>query len=70
MKITQKIVNLETGEETITEIDETPSDKKARENAEKAFLAAKTENEEKAIEKSALLKKLGITDDEAKLLLS
>ena len=69
MKITQKTVNLETGEETVIEIDETASDKKARENAQKALLDAQTEMEAKAIEKAALLKKLGISEDEARLLL-
>jgi hypothetical protein len=70
MKIIEKEFNAATGEETITERDETPAETKFRLEIEKARVAAIAEAEAKAIQKAALLAKLGITDDEAKLLLS
>lgn len=70
MKIIEKEFNAATGEETITERDETADETKFRLEIEKARVAAIVEAEAKAIEKAALLAKLGITDDEAKLLLS
>lgn len=70
MKIIEKEFNAETGEETITEREETPTETKRRLDSEKANAAALVAAEAKAIEKAALLAKLGITDDEAKLLLS
>lgn len=73
----QKIIhNVETNEIsnvdlTVTEIDELEAEKndrlKLRAEFENARLQAETS---KTIEKAALLAKLGITDDEAKLLLS
>jgi hypothetical protein len=67
--------NVETGE--IKEIELTPeeiADVLARQEAAKpklaAIEAAKLAQAQKAIEKAALLVKLGITADEAKLLLS
>ena len=68
MKITEKEFNSITGEETITERDETVSEKKAREKAQADLIAAQAEAETKAIAKSALLEKLGITAEEAALL--
>jgi regulator of protease activity HflC (stomatin/prohibitin superfamily) len=70
MKIIEKEFNVQTGEETITERDETAAETKARLDYEKEIAHAKAKAEAKAIEKAALLVKLGITDDEAKLLLS
>ncbi len=70
MKITEKEYNIQTGEETITERDETASEKKAREALEKQLLLEKAETEAKATAKAALLNKLGITAEEARLLLS
>jgi hypothetical protein len=71
-KPTIKIVNVETGEEieremTAEEIDPslTWTDKE-KEEANSLELA----KAQKAADKAALLTKLGITDDEAKLLLS
>jgi hypothetical protein len=70
MKITEKEFNVETGEETFTEREETAAEIAEREAFE-ANIAALAEAEAiKATEKAALLAKLGITDDEAKLLLS
>tara|TARA_R110000868_G_C10321321_1_gene713173 strand:- start:45 stop:257 length:213 start_codon:yes stop_codon:yes gene_type:complete len=70
MKIIEKEFNAATGEETITERNETAAETKARLELEKEKAAAQAEAETKAIEKAALLEKLGITADEAALLLS
>ena len=70
MKITLKEFNVETGEETITEREETATEKALREKAEVEFKAEQAEAKAKAIAKSALLEKLGITAEEAALLLS
>jgi hypothetical protein len=70
MKITEKEFNVETGEEVFTEREETAAEKAERE-AFQAELAAKSQAEAtKATEKAALLAKLGISEEEAKLLLS
>ena len=69
MKITEKEFNVETGEETITERDETPVEKKTREAREKEIAALQAEAEARATQKAALLDRLGITEDEARLLL-
>ena len=64
--------NVETGE--ITEIELTAEEiADVEERQKKAAIrnaAAQAETDAKAAEKAALLDKLGITDDEAKLLLS
>jgi predicted transglutaminase-like cysteine proteinase len=65
---TIKRVNAETGEEIVRDMNETElaqleADKVSYDNAVAAY-------EARAIAKSSLLKKLGITEDEAKLLLS
>lgn len=70
MKITEKEFNAITGEEIITERDETAAEKKIRETKEKEIAAAKVEAEAKTQAKAALLERLGITQDEANLLLS
>jgi len=70
MKKTEKIFNVQTGEETIIERDETPSEKLIRENWEKQIANDAVVSQANAEAKSALLNKLGITEDEAKLLLS
>ena len=69
MKITEKTLDITTGEEIITERDETPAETKARLDEAKDLAAAQAEAEAKANEKAALLEKLGISEDEAKLLL-
>jgi hypothetical protein len=70
MKIKEKEFNVATGEETITEREETAAEIAEREafEARIAFLAEAEAT--KATEKAALLAKLGISADEAKLLLS
>jgi len=70
MKITEKEYNALTGEETITERDETAAEKKAREKLEADNLVRQAEAETNATAKAALLTKLGITAEEARLLLS
>ena len=70
MKIIEKEFNTLTGEETITERDETAAEIAEREAFE-AELAAKAQAEAaRAAQKAALLDRLGITEDEAKLLLA
>ncbi len=70
MKITEKEFNALTGETTVTERDETPQEQAQREAAEAEFAARKAEAEAKAAARAALLAQLGITEEQAKLLLS
>ncbi len=70
MKITEIDYNVVTGKETIIERNETDAEKTFREKKEAEFATAIAEAEVKAIAKKALLTKLGITAEEAKLLLS
>jgi hypothetical protein len=70
MKIIEKEFNAITGEETITERDETAAETKARLKRETELAERQAEAEAKAAQKAALLDRLGITEDEAKLLLS
>ena len=70
MKITEKIFDISTGEETFIERDETPAETKERLDLAKAQAEAKAQADAKAIQKAALLEKMGITADEAALLLS
>ena len=70
MKITEKEFNVLTGETTITERDETTQEQTAREAAEAEQLVRQAEAEAKAAAKAALLTQLGITEEQAKLLLS
>lgn len=65
------IVNCETNETEIIPLtkDEIAELKKQSEQEQKKDLAAEAEIEAKAAQKKALLEKLGITADEAKLLL-
>lgn len=70
MKIIEKEYNVITGEETIKERDETVEEKKERLDFLASIEAAKIEAETKAAEKAALLKRLGITAEEAALLLA
>jgi hypothetical protein len=70
MKIIEKEFNVVTGEETITEREETAAEAKAREAEFVEINRLKAEAEANAIAKAALLAKLGITAEEAVLLLS
>ena len=69
MKITEKIYDAQTGEETIVEREETAAEKKAREKFEADIAKAQAEAEAKAAARQTLLNKLGITAEEAQLLL-
>jgi len=69
MKIVEKEFNIQTGEETITERDETAAEKKLREKALADFATTQAEAAAKATARQALLTKLGITAEEAQLLL-
>ena len=70
MKIKEKEFNVITGEETITERDETAAETKMRLDDAKATAAAKAEAEAKATARAAILNKLGLTAEEASILLS
>jgi ribosome assembly protein YihI (activator of Der GTPase) len=68
MKITEKEFNVTTGEETITERDETAAETKFRLDAEKALQAEIQAAQQRATDRAALLAQLGITEEQAKLL--
>ena len=70
MKITEKTLDITTGEETITERDETAAESKARLDEAKEIAAQRAETESKALARKAILDRLGLTADEAALLLS
>lgn len=69
MKIIEKEFNVQTGIETINERNETAAETKARLAKIAEYEALQAEAEVKAAQKAALLAKLGITEDEARLLL-
>jgi hypothetical protein len=69
MKIIEKDFNVQTGEETITERDETAAETKERLDHAKKVAAEQAEAEAKAASREAILDRLGITAEEAKLLL-
>ena len=70
MKIIEKIYDIQTGEETLVEREENAAEKEARLNHAKEVAAMQAEAELRAAQKAPILERLGITDDEAKLLLS
>ena len=70
MKIIEREFNAITGETIDVERDETAAETKARLELEKANTAAQADANVKAIQKAALLEKLGISESEAALLLS
>ena len=69
MKIIEKDFNVLTGEETITERDETAAEKKNREAFQKQIAAEKGEAEAKAAARQAIADRLGLTADELAVLL-
>ena len=69
MKIKEKEFNVQTGEETIIERDETSVEKKSREARQKEITALQAEDEAKAIARQVILDRLGLTAEEAQLLL-
>ena len=70
MKIIERTFNAETGKESIIEREETAQEKTEREAFAAKLAADQAEAETKATAKADLLAKLGITAEEAKLLLS
>jgi hypothetical protein len=69
MKITEKEFNAITGEETITERDATAEEIQASLDAAAQFQAEQAEAEAKATARQVVLDRLGLTADEAALLL-
>jgi hypothetical protein len=69
MKIIEKEFNAETNEETITEREATPQEIKEREEFAKEIAARQAEAEAKATARQAVLDRLGLTAEEAQLLL-
>jgi len=69
MKITEKEFNALTGETTFTERDETTQEQTAREAAEAEQLIRQAEATAKAAQRQAILTRLGITEEEARILL-
>lgn len=69
MKIIEKEFNVQTGEEIITERDETAQEIAEREARETELAIRKAETEAKATARQAILDRLGITEEEARLLL-
>ena len=69
MKIIEKEFNIQTGEETITERDETAAETKARLDNAKQIAAEQAEAEAKATARADILERLGITAEEAALIL-
>jgi hypothetical protein len=69
MKIIERTHDIKTGETTDIERDETAAETKARLDREAEIAQRQAEAEDKATAKAALLTKLGITAEEAQLLL-
>lgn len=69
MIITEVEFNIQTGEETITEREETAAEKKARLEQAKEDAKLQAEAEEKAAARQVILDRLGLTADEAAILL-
>ena len=69
MKITEKTYNLITGEEIITEREETKEETKLRLEQEKAAKAYSEARAEADAQKAAILARLGLTEDELKTIL-
>jgi hypothetical protein len=69
MKITEKEFNCITGEETITERDETAAETKERMQREKQITAIQAETQAKEAARQTIADRLGLTADELKLLL-
>ena len=69
MKIIEKEFNALTGEETITERDETAAEKKSREARAKEVAAELAEAESRSAQRQVIADRLGLTADELKLLI-
>jgi hypothetical protein len=69
MKIVEKIFDVQTGEESIVERDETTAEKKIREKRESEIAARQAELEAKTAARQAIADRLGLTADELQVLL-
>jgi hypothetical protein len=69
MKITEKEFNIQTGEETIIERDETTEETKTRLDREKELQAQAVLDAQKADAKVAIAERLGLSADELATLL-
>jgi hypothetical protein len=69
MKITEKTFDVATGETTITERDETAQEKAEREAFVKFMAEKQVEAEAKAAQRQAILDRLGLSQEEANILL-
>lgn len=69
MKITEKIVNVETGEETFVDRNETTQEAAERKAYESKLVEEQVEAEAKQAQRQAIFDRLGLTADEAKILL-
>jgi hypothetical protein len=69
MKLTEKEFNAVTGEETFIERDETSAETKARLDYAKEVAKEQAEAEAKATARAAIFERLGLTADEAAILL-
>ena len=69
MKRIEKIYDISTGEETIIERDETAAETKARLDAEKIAKAYAEAAAEAEAKKSAILTRLGLTEEELQTIL-
>ena len=69
MIIIEKTFNVQTGEETFTERDETIQEQAERETLETKAATAQAEATAKAAQRRAILEHLKITEEEARILL-
>lgn len=69
MKITEKIVDITTGEETIIEREQTSAEIKEKQKAEKEIATLIAQAEAKETERQAIADRLGLTADELAVLL-
>ena len=70
MIIREMNLNVITGEDILIEREETKAEKESREEFEANMKIIQAEEEKKAIAKAALLERMGLTPEEASLLLS
>ena len=69
MKITEKEFNVITGEETITERDATPKEIAEAQRLQTEAVERQAEAEAKAVTRQVILDRLGLTEEEARILL-
>jgi len=69
MKLTEKIYDITTGEETFVEYEETKEETKRRLDAQKEIQAYEEAKAKAEADKAAILARLGLTEDELKTIL-